>query len=634
MGQLKLNFIDIETDGLDPTVVHVIVTKEYGGEPRAWTAPFDDFKEYSRGSFLWIAHNGLSFDIPVLNRLVGTAINPKDVIDTFVVSRLVNYSRFATHSLEELGSYLKFPKGKFNDWSKLSQEMIDYCIQDVLVTEKVFEMYKKYIFDPEWEASLRIEHDMVGICEDMQTNGFKFNKDRAVKLLEEIIQRKTVLESEFQQIWPPWLEEANRIQYRMKKDGSLYTTTQKAIELYPKVEYEDGFLVCYDYKSFNPGSSKDRVDKLWEAGWEPTERTKNGYKFLRVKPGEMWGKTKLDRKLYDEKKEYYDKYGWTVSEENLDTLPKDAPTGVKKLAEWLCLEGRRSSLEEWIGCVQEDGRIHGKFWHIGAWTHRMSHSNPNQANIYSEYKGEVKTVVDEVKKEYDSELRSLWCSDKILVGVDAESIQLRILAHYLKNDDYVHAIVSGKKEDGTDIHNVNLRSLGLSHLVRDDAKTFIYAWLLGAGTAKVARILHTNTRSAKQSVENFIANTRGLAALKSGRIKRDASRGWFEGLDGRKVLCDSEHLMLAGYLQNGEAVVMKHANRLWRQWADEHKILYKQIDFVHDEWVTECLGSMDMAEHLGTLQQKAIEQVGKDLNIYCPLAGGKPAFGSNWLEIH
>ena len=67
----------------------------------------------------------------------------------------------------------------------------------------------------------------------------------------------------------------------------------------------------------------------------------------------------------------------------------------------------------------------------------------------------------------------------------------------------------------------------------------------------------------------------------------DASRGYFDGLDGRKVQCNSEHLMLAGYLQNGEAVVMKHANVLWQKELKGLGIKYNQVDFVHDEWQTE-----------------------------------------------
>jgi DNA polymerase I-like protein with 3'-5' exonuclease and polymerase domains len=91
--------------------------------------------------------------------------------------------------------------------------------------------------------------------------------------------------------------------------------------------------------------------------------------------------------------------------------------------------------------------------------------------------------------------------------------------------------------------------------------------------------------------------------------------------------------MLAGYLQNGESVVMKHANRLWRQWADEAGINYKQVNDVHDEWQTEVKGSRDEAEALAELQQRSIEQTGRDLNVYCPLAGSS-SIGKNWYETH
>lgn len=172
--------------------------------------------------------------------------------------------------------------------------------------------------------------------------------------------------------------------------------------------------------------------------------------------------------------EHYKRYGWKVNEDNLKTLPETAPEAAKDLAKWLTLEGRRSSLEEWLGCVSEDGRIHGKFWHIGAWTHRMSHSSPNQANIPACWPDglEPKSAVEEVKKKYDSELRALFKTDHYLVGADAEGIQLRILAHYMKSEEYRDAILRGKKEDSTDIHNLNKRALGSICRTRDDAKTF------------------------------------------------------------------------------------------------------------------------------------------------------------------
>lgn len=104
-------------------------------------------------------------------------------------------------------------------------------------------------------------------------------------------------------------------------------------------------------------------------------------------------------------------------------------------------------------------------------------------------------------------------------------------------------------------------------------------------------------------------------------------------MDGRKVIQANNHLMLAGYLQNGEAVVMKHANILWRKWADEARVNYKQVNFVHDEWQTECYDSLDAAEYLGGLQRNSIVEVGKKLGIYCPLAGSTD-IGRNWYDTH
>lgn len=651
-GYSRVVIFDIETE-LIPVEGHTgvniiwcIVTKELGGEHKVfadlytfagWSGYLRDFPSYAQTVDKWVAHNGLSFDVPVVNRILGECVDPQDVIDTFVVSRLINYSAYRTHGLEEIGLSLGEPKTPFHDFSMLTEEMVTYCKQDVTVTEKVYLKYERYINSPDWQEALRLEHDMVLINEDMTANGFKFDKEKAEPILASIKRKMKKIEAIFQELWPPWLEEVNRVQYRIKGDGNLYATTKTALEAYPKTEVDSETMevVCYDYRTFNPGSSKDRIEKLWEAGWKPYDKSKTHIKWQRAEIGEMWGKSRLTPELYAQKQEYFDYYGWTVSEQNLLTLPESAPEGAKRLAEWLTLEGRRSSLEEWLGCVREDGRIHGKFWNIGAWTHRMSHSAPNQANIFSPFHGEPRNAVEEVKEEYDADLRSLWCvpDGVTLVGTDADGIQLRILAHYLQNDDYVHAIVSGRKEDQTDIHNLNLRALGLSGLVRDDAKTFIYAWLLGAGTAKVASILRCTQPQARSAVKSFLSNTEGLTRLKRGRIVRDARRGYFDGIDGRKVLCSSDHLMLAGYLQNAEAIIMKRSNRLWRQWADEEKILYKQVDFVHDEWQTECHGSQDMCERLGELQRNSIEQTGKDLNLYCPLAGSTD-FGINWLETH
>jgi DNA polymerase I len=342
-----------------------------------------------------------------------------------------------------------------------------------------------------------------------------------------------------------------------------------------------------------------------------------------------------DSKQIDPRGEKFLRYGWQCNEMNLSTLPEDAPEGGRNLAEWLTLEGRRSSLEEWIKHVKDDGRIHGRFTHIGAWTGRMAHSAPNQANIPAAFHGTPKTAVETVKSEYDGRMRCLWTVEdgNYLVGTDAEGIQLRILAHLMKSDEYIHAIVSGRKEDETDIHNVNRKALGISHVTRDMAKTFIYAFLLGAGVAKVATILKVNQREAGEAIDNFMNSIQGLADLKKKVIPHVAKRGWFRGLDGRKVPVPSEHKALAGMLQNGEAVVMKHSAITWTTAARKLGIKYKLVTWPHDEWQTEVEGSMNDAELLGNIQRQSIVDTGKKLSILCPLAGSTD-IGRTWGDTH
>ena len=331
--------------------------------------------------------------------------------------------------------------------------------------------------------------------------------------------------------------------------------------------------------------------------------------------------------------EHYKKYGWKTSETNLATLPDSAPQAAKDLTKWLTLNGRKKSLTEWLGCVRDDERIHGKFWHIGAWTHRGSHSSPNLTTVYSPFQGEPKTPIEEIKSRYDLKLRSLFKSDGWLIGTDAEGIQLRILTHYMKSEVWREAICTGDKTLGTDIHSMNMKALGRVCRDRDSAKTFIYAWLLGASIPKVAEILKTSIREASTANTSFLDAFPELKRLKNTKIPFDANRGYFEGLDGRLVQCNSQHHMLAGYLQNGEAVIMKMANVLWRKRLKELGIRFRQVNFVHDEWQTESFGSMEDAEKIAFVQRASIERVGKDLGLFCPLSGSSKV-GKNWGETH
>ena len=276
--------VDIETDGLNPSKIHVCCVKVFGTDKVIPIHSEVEFHLFCKDhpNIIWVAHNGLTFDFKVLNKLWNAKIDLSKVIDTHVVSRLIDYKRFNTHSLEELGDFLKIPKSEYTGgWEEYSIEMEEYCIQDVEVCEAVFKFFLPQIKDPIWKKALRVEHDMAVICDEMQDTGFHFDVKEAEVTLQSVKEEMSDLEASFLMSFPPKLVESKRIKFRTKKDGTLFSNVSDAITSHPKVEMVGDELICYEYKSFNPGSPIDRIDALWEAGWKPFEMTKGHKKWLR-----------------------------------------------------------------------------------------------------------------------------------------------------------------------------------------------------------------------------------------------------------------------------------------------------------------------------------------------------------------
>lgn len=626
--------IDIETEGLhSPQKLWVIVCKEVvTGKVRIFRNVHDNPKEFlsfAETVSCFIGHNVIGFDWPVLVSLVG--VDPEfPLVDTLVVSRLLNPDIEGGHSLEAWGERFGSKKHNFSDFSRYSLEMEKYCIQDVEITFRLWTEFEKYIVSDQWRDAMRLEHDMARICQDMHENGFYFDVEKAKELYQEIEAKVTSLDTELQSSFPPRSSLLRVVTPKPTKHGTISKVDFRWLQSSDLSPYSiDAPFSLLEFTSFNPGSPKQIVERLNEAGWKPFEKTKGHIQTERELRHcrDKARRTELQEKLKD-----YEIYGWKVSEDNLRTLPKDAPPAAHKLAQRLLLASRRSTLNEWItNHNPSTGRVHGKFNHIGAWTQRMSHAQPNMANIPS---GDT---------PYATDMRSLWTvpKDHLLVGVDADGIQLRILAHYMDDKAFTEALVSGEKELGTDAHTMNQKALGRNICKsRDDAKTFIYAWLLGAGVDKIANILGCSIEEARVACNNFLENYPGLKDLKQYKIPYDASRGYFLGLDNRYVLCNNEHLMLAGYLQNGEAIAMKRANVLWRTKLISEGIPFWQVNFVHDEFETETVNDIEIAKYIAKVQADSIRQVGEDLKLKCPLAGsyinshGKLTIGTNWYETH
>lgn len=500
--------------------------------------------------------------------------------------------------------------------------MVTYLEQDLEVGHKVFLKFKDYIFSDRWKEALRTEHDLAWFCRKMHENGFSYDKEASDKLLNEINTELAELDDAIQKAFPPRSVLIKEITPSLTKNGTLH---KKDFKWYDGTDYSiftpGAPFSRIEYEEFNPASPAQIVERLNEAGWKPFEKTK--------------GHIQAERERDRVKLERLRKTGWKVSEANLQTLPDEAPAAAKFLARRILLASRKGDLEEWVGAYnRETGRIHGDYLSIGSWTHRAAHRNPNTANI---------ATGDSL---YAHEMRGLWTAgkDRLLIGVDADGIQLRIFAHYCRDERLVEAILRGDKKLKTDIHSLNQSALGEVCKSRDDAKTYIYAFLLGAGDAKLAAVLGCTLAEAKEARRKFLEFYPGLKALKSDVIPSDAERGYFEGFDGRLVLCDSEHHMLAGYLQNGEKVIMAKAKQIWWNKLTREKVPFWLVNWVHDEWQTETINDMDVALYISQVQAEAIHEVGELYNLYCPLAGSAltegpdgimiPSIGKSWLNTH
>jgi DNA polymerase I-like protein with 3'-5' exonuclease and polymerase domains len=331
-------------------------------------------------------------------------------------------------------------------------------------------------------------------------------------------------------------------------------------------------------EDFNPGSRKQIAERLIEKGWKPSKFTEKG--------------------------------SVIVDETTLEGL--DFPEA-KAIAEYLMLQKRIAQIESWIEAVQADGRVHGKVITNGAVTGRMTHHSPNMAQVPNS------------SAIYGLECRDLWTVEKgcKLVGIDASGLELRMLAHYMNDDEYTNEVVSG------DIHTANQKAAGLE--TRNQAKTFIYAFLYGAGPAKIGSVVGGTSKEGQKLITNFLRNTPKLQRLRERVSEAFTARGVLLGLDGRKLLVRSEHSALNTLLQGAGAIAMKQALVLLHKDLTNRKIPFKLVANVHDEWQIEV--PEKYAEQVGQSGVTAITDAGVEFKMNCPLTG-EYKIGDTWKQTH
>ena len=571
---------DIETDDLKATKIWCIVAQDLETNEIFKFPPkkLQDGYDLLMSADTLIGHNIIGFDIPMIEKFAGIKLSNKKILDTLVMSRLFNPTREGGHSLETWGFKLGFNKIEFEDYLNYSSEMLNYCVRDVQLNTLVLKELQKESKGFS-KQSLQLETSIADVMKKQEVAGFKFDEKKAELLLAELREKKQEIEDEVHTTFKPkWVDDKLVTPY-IKKDGTL-SKRGLSDEEYQRCLNTSNFepFMRKTLQEFNLGSRKQIGEYLVDFGWKPERFTPTG------------------QPIVDEK---------TLSE---ITHIHEA----KLIADFLLLQKRIAQIESWCEAVQEDGRVHGFVIPNGAITGRMTHRNPNMAQVPS------------VNSEYGKECRACWVAEEgyNLVGIDASGLEIRMLAHYMNDEEFRDEIING------DIHTANQKSAGLES--RNQAKTFIYALMYGAGDEKLGKVVGGNTGDGKRARQHFFDNKPTFKSL-GDRVRRASSKGYLKGLDGRKLYIRNAHAALNTLLQGAGAIVMKQALVLLDSKLRLNSIDYNFVANIHDEWQVEVKESQ--AEYVGQCAVDAIIEAGELLNLRCPL-DGEYKIGGDWSETH
>mgnify|MGYP003674152199 FL=1 len=572
---------DIETDGLDPSVIWCLVAQdEHGKFHHFYEDTLQEGIRFLQKADRLIGHNILGYDIPVIKKLTGIDLYQADkIIDTLVLSRLLNPTREGGHSIGKWGPKLGLPKKDSPEWSTFTKEMLSYCERDVDINYKLFNYLKKESLGFSKEC-IKLEHKVTHILEQQKRNGFLFNDEEAMFLASELSFKLQETENKVHETFKPIWVDDKMIKPKLKKDGKL---SKQGLTVQEYSDIIDGKLERKPFmrrtlQEFNLGSRKQIGQRLQELGWKPNNFTPTGQ---------------------------------AIVDEN--TLKKI--THIKEaqlIANFLLYQKRLAQVHSWIDAVKDDGRVHGSVICTGAITGRMAHRGPNMAQVPAVY------------SPYGKECRSCWIVPKgyKLVGIDASGLELRLLAHYMADEDYINEIING------DIHTANQQFAGLKS--RDEAKTFIYALIYGAGDEKIGSIIKGNRADGKRLRERFLTGLPTLRTLKE-RVDRAAEKGYLKGLDGRKILLRHKHAALNTLLQGGGAIAMKKALVILEDNIRLNNLDAKFVANIHDEWQIQVIETQ--ADFVGRLGVEALEKAGDHYKMRCPLTG-EYKIGDSWYETH
>lgn len=615
---------DIEGDGLLPTLSKcwmIVARNLKTNEEFIFTDQKDEYPSIKEGlEFLNSAeslagHNIIGYDFLALRKLYNWF--PKEsikVYDTMLMSQVLDYDRFGgKHSLAVWGEYLNRPKVEHEDWSQYSLEMLHRCRVDVELNVEVYEVLIKELksIKPEKrtliQQSLRNEHVTAQFCADAEYNGWLFDKDKALKLLDlmerEMADAEATINPNLRLEVKPLDKEPKLPKWN--KNGNYDANTAKYFRIAPEAGKLDippiqGPFSRIEFTQRDAGNL-DSV-KIWlkKLGWVPDD----------------WNWKKIGRDFVK------------VSEKlTTSSLEKLGDTGIL-VDKYYTTRSRHSILKGWLESLDGNNRLHGSCFTISTPTGRARHSGI--VNVPS------------ADAAWGSDIRKLFITQPgwKIIGADSSGNQFRALCHYLKNEEYTNTVINGKNEDSTDVHSVNAKVLSSilgEEVPRRIAKPFIYAYLFGGGGEKLSLIV-TGKRDKKLGDKvklEFAKRIPGLHELitKINEIYHKTEyrgKAWIPALDGRKVYCESPHKALNYLLQSFEAITCKAATAYTYLKLKKEGIPFNPLIFYHDEIEFEV--PEEYAEKASQIAREGFRDAAKDFGV--TILDGESKIGDSWYDVH